>query len=591
MSWLKKREALQNAGPAVARALTKDKKLDTPKNTANRPPLIGTINIPDVPRGSLKINAWRGDIDQQAFWHKYHKSIDNLDIPIDTKKYLNELELARVEIIGSNEYLGSKINIVESVDAQAKLINSSAQNHDDQIPPLVLNIWVKNIANIRNGDDAQKLFSQNKKRFIKLNSAAKKLIDNIDDQKLYQDIALKILKDLGLYETKKPHNEKADDASSDDHSLKEESQEDLTEPISRAESMIDEDLEKGLSDEEDQSADLNQAEVDDKSIEEEIDLMRNSRNKAELINKQNYRVYSSQFDEIIDASSLSTFDETARLRRQLDQLMEPHLSTIGKLANRLQRLLQAQQNRSWDFNKEEGILDTSRLARVVARPGSSLSFKQETEINFKDTIISLLIDSSGSMRGRSMTIAAICADIIGSTLDRCNIKTELLGFTTKHWKGGETRKLWIKQGSQPNPGRLNDLRHIIFKSADDSFRRSRKNFGIMLREGLLKENVDGEALLWAHGRLAQRSEQRKILIVISDGAPVDDSTLSSNHSSILEEHLKTTISDIESKSEIELLAIGIGHDVAKYYDKSVTIHRAEELGNILLEQLTDLLRN
>ena len=590
MSWLKKREALQNAGPAVARALTKDKKLDTPKNTANRPPLIGTINIPDVPRGSLKINAWRGDIDQQAFWHKYHKSIDNLDIPIDTKKYLNELELARVEIIGSNEYLGSKINIVESVDAQAKLINSSAQNHDDQIPPLVLNIWVKNIANIRNGDDAQKLFSQNKKRFIKLNSAAKKLIDNIDDQKLYQDIALKILKDLGLYETKKPHNEKADDASSDDHSLKEESQEDLTEPISRAESMIDEDLEKGLSDEEDQSADLNQAEVDDKSIEEEIDLMRNSRNKAELINKQNYRVYSSQFDEIIDASSLSTFDETARLRRQLDQLMEPHLSTIGKLANRLQRLLQAQQNRSWDFNKEEGILDTSRLARVVARPGSSLSFKQETEINFKDTIISLLIDSSGSMRGRSMTIAAICADIIGSTLDRCNIKTELLGFT-KHWKGGETRKLWIKQGSQPNPGRLNDLRHIIFKSADDSFRRSRKNFGIMLREGLLKENVDGEALLWAHGRLAQRSEQRKILIVISDGAPVDDSTLSSNHSSILEEHLKTTISDIESKSEIELLAIGIGHDVAKYYDKSVTIHRAEELGNILLEQLTDLLRN
>ncbi len=591
MSWLKKREALQNAGPAVARALTKDKKLDTPKNTANRPPLIGTINIPDVPRGSLKINAWRGDIDQQAFWHKYHKSIDNLDIPIDTKKYLNELELARVEIIGSNEYLGSKINIVESVDAQAKLINSSAQNHDDQIPPLVLNIWVKNIANIRNGDDAQKLFSQNKKRFIKLNSAAKKLIDNIDDQKLYQDIALKILKDLGLYETKKPHNEKADDASSDDHSLKEESQEDLTEPISRAESMIDEDLEKGLSDEEDQSADLNQAEVDDKSIEEEIDLMRNSRNKAELINKQNYRVYSSQFDEIIDASSLSTFDETARLRRQLDQLMEPHLSTIGKLANRLQRLLQAQQNRSWDFNKEEGILDTSRLARVVTRPGSSLSFKQETEINFKDTIISLLIDSSGSMRGRSMTIAAICADIIGSTLDRCNIKTELLGFTTKHWKGGETRKLWIKQGSQPNPGRLNDLRHIIFKSADDSFRRSRKNFGIMLREGLLKENVDGEALLWAHGRLAQRSEQRKILIVISDGAPVDDSTLSSNHSSILEEHLKTTISDIESKSEIELLAIGIGHDVAKYYDKSVTIHRAEELGNILLEQLTDLLRN
>ena len=254
-------------------------------------------------------------------------------------------------------------------------------------------------------------------------------------------------------------------------------------------------------------------------------------------------------------------------------------------------MLLSKQNTSWNFNLEEGLLDTARLSRVVIEPGAPLSFKEESDKEFKNTIVSLLIDSSGSMRGRSISLAAICADIIGSTLERCSIKTEVLGFTTKNWKGGDSKKLWLNQGSPTNPGRLNDVRHIIFKNADNSWRRARKYFGVMLREGLLKENIDGEALSWSFQRLLKRPEERKILIVISDGAPVDDSTLSTNHSLFLDDHLRTIIDSIEEDNNIELLAIGIGHDVSKYYKRAITIHRAEELGEVLLEELGELFKN
>ena len=272
----------------------------------------------------------------------------------------------------------------------------------------------------------------------------------------------------------------------------------------------------------------------------------------------------------------------------MDNLIKPHLTTIGKLANRLQRLLLAKQNTSWKYNLEEGMLDNARLHRVIANPSYPLSFKEETENKFKDTVVTLLIDNSGSMRGRSISLAAICTDIIGSTLERCQVKTEILGFTTKHWKGGDSKKLWNIKGSRSNPGRLNDIRHIIYKSADNSWRRSRRYFGAMLREGLLKENVDGEALAWSHERLIKRSEERKILIVISDGAPVDDSTLSANREDFLDNHLKEIISKIENDSPVELQAIGIGHDVTKYYKNALTINRAEELGEVLFEELTKL---
>jgi cobaltochelatase CobT len=328
--------------------------------------------------------------------------------------------------------------------------------------------------------------------------------------------------------------------------------------------------------------------VDDTSIDEEIDSLTYPNNEFKSSHKKDYSIYTSNFDEVIEAKDLVTNDESLRLRNQLDNLIKPHISTIGKLANRLQRLLLAKQNTSWNFNLEEGILDNSRLHRIIANPSYPLSFKQETENNFKDTVVTLLIDNSGSMRGRSISLAAICTDIIGSTLERCQVKTEILGFTTKHWKGGDSKKLWVINGNSANPGRLNDLRHIIYKSADNSWRRSRKYFGAMLREGLLKENVDGEALAWSHDRLLKRPEERKILIVISDGAPVDDSTLSANREDFLDTHLREIITKIEKESPVELQAIGIGHDVTKYYKNALTINRAEELGEVLLEELTKL---
>ena len=330
---------------------------------------------------------------------------------------------------------------------------------------------------------------------------------------------------------------------------------------------------------------------DGASIDEEIEALSYPDNNFTESLKTDYSIFTSEYDEIVEAKDLTTPDEAIRLRVQLDNLIKPYQTTIGKLANRLQRLLLAKQNTSWNFNLEEGMLDTARLHRVIAEPGHPLSYKQETEANFKDTVVTILIDNSGSMRGRSISLAAICADIIGSTLERCQIKTEVLGFTTKHWKGGDSKQEWISKGSISNPGRLNDIRHIIYKSADNTWRRSRKHFGAMLREGLLKENIDGEALSWSHERLIKRNEERKILIVISDGAPVDDSTLSANREDYLDNHLKKIISQIEKDSPIELQAIGIGHDVTKYYENAITIHRAEELGEVLLDELTKLFKN
>ncbi|KKJ75734.1 cobalt chelatase [Kiloniella litopenaei] len=301
-----------------------------------------------------------------------------------------------------------------------------------------------------------------------------------------------------------------------------------------------------------------------------------------------YTSFTTQFDEIIEAQDLCEDEELSRLRELLDKQLSHLQGVISKLANRLQRRLMAQQTRNWEFNLEEGLLDTARLTRVVTNPLHSLSFKQESDTEFKDTVVTLLIDNSGSMRGRPITIAAMSADILARTLERCGVKVEILGFTTKMWKGGQSRERWIEQGKPGNPGRLNDLRHIIYKKADAPMRRSRKNLGLMLREGILKENIDGEALLWAHNRLLARTEHRRILMVISDGAPVDDSTLSVNSGSYLEDHLREAIDLIEKRSPVELLAIGIGHDVTRYYKRAVTISDAEQLGGIMMEKLAEL---
>ncbi len=304
--------------------------------------------------------------------------------------------------------------------------------------------------------------------------------------------------------------------------------------------------------------------------------------------QSDYKIWSTKFDETITATELADEEELNRLRAYLDQQLSNLQSVVTKLANRLQRRLMAQQNRSWDFDQEEGMLDAARLARVVVSPGSSLSYKIERETDFRDTVVTLLIDNSGSMRGRPISIAAISADILARTLERCGVKTEILGFTTRAWKGGQAREDWLATGRQPMPGRLNDLRHIIYKKADEPWRHAKRNLGLMMREGLLKENIDGEALLWAHNRLIARAEDRRILMVISDGAPVDDSTLSVNHGGYLEQHLRKVIEMIETRSPVQLVAIGIGHDVTRYYKRAVTIMDVEQLGGTMIEQLAGL---
>lgn len=304
--------------------------------------------------------------------------------------------------------------------------------------------------------------------------------------------------------------------------------------------------------------------------------------------ERGYEPFTREFDEIVTADELCEGLELSRLRAMLDKQLANLQNVVSRLANRLQRRLMAQQNRGWDFDLEEGILDAAKLARIVSTPSTSLSFKQEQDTDFRDTVVTLLIDNSGSMRGRPITIAALSADILARTLERCGVKVEILGFTTRQWKGGQSREKWVESGKPPKPGRLNDLRHIIYKAADTPWRRARKNLGLMLREGLLKENIDGEALLWAHERLLGRSEQRRILMVISDGAPVDDSTLSVNSGNYLERHLREVIDWIQTRSPVELLAIGIGHDVTRYYQRAVTINDPEELGGTMLRELSDL---
>jgi len=306
------------------------------------------------------------------------------------------------------------------------------------------------------------------------------------------------------------------------------------------------------------------------------------------INKSLYKIYTEEFDQVAKAEKLESNEEILRLRKNLDQQLTGFQDLITKLANKLQRQLLAKQNRSWEFDLEEGQLDSSKLPRIIMNPFNSLSFKKEKDLEFRDTIVTLLIDNSGSMRGRPITIAAICADILSRTLERCAVKVEILGFTTKNWKGGQSREKWNVTKKIPNPGRLNDLRHIIYKSADAPWRQSKKNIGLMLKEGLLKENIDGEAILWAYNRIKKRKEERKIIMVISDGAPVDDSTLSVNSGDYLEKHLKQTVKFIEDKTDTEILAIGIGHDVSRYYSKAIKITDVQELGDVMFDQLSNL---
>ena len=410
------------------------------------------------------------------------------------------------------------------------------------------------------------------------------LMNNLEDQNTYSLKFSQILEEMDIFqsededERKEENQDQGQDnpSNEDENNDKEDNKDEKNENVSEASLDADYSIDEFNFDEQ-----LSDTESDEQSSEQV------AQKKIDNINLD-YKIFTTQFDEVVKAENLENADEATKLRKNLDQQLIGFQDIITKLANKLQRQLLAKQNRAWEFDLEEGLLDSSKLPRIIMDPYNSLSFKKEKDLDFKDTVVTLLIDNSGSMRGRPITIAAICADILSRTLERCSVKVEILGFTTKNWKGGQSREFWTKNSKPKTPGRLNDLRHIIYKGADTHWRQAKNNLGLMLKEGLLKENIDGEAISWAYNRIKKRKEERKILMVISDGAPVDDSTLSVNSGDFLEKHLKKIVKFIENKSDIEVLAIGIGHDVSRYYNKAIKITDVNELGDVMISQLSSL---
>jgi len=541
-----------------------------------------------APKSKEELKSFRGKADSLACAEKYRDKSIRINSSTDKiNSLIKVMEDTRVEILGSLDYPGVYSNIAAKFKNKAQLYKG-LENQEDFLE-IALESWLRESCLSEDRTFSNEFLDYWGELFENQDSKLKDdLFSSLENQSKFLEHAENFLKSLRIDD---------DESDADDNEIEDETEQE--EEAASEEGEDDDSLESESSPEQENQEGAEETEADmgdideDAIVDENQEITTNQSWLESLVGKNTnfkYKVYTRNFDEEIRAEDLCSPEELQRLRKHLDQLMGSSKATISKLAHRLQRFLMAQQNRSWEFNKEEGMLDSARLHKIITDPLTPLTYKIEKDTDFRDTSVSILVDSSGSMRGRSMTVAAICADIISTTLERCNVKTEVLGFTTKHWKGGESRKIWMDDGKPENPGRLNDIRHIIFKSADTPWRRGQKNFGLMLREGLLKENVDGEALIWAHDRLARRSEQRKILMVISDGAPVDDSTLSTNPTNFLDLHLRQVIHSIETMSDINLIAIGIGHDVTRYYKNAVTIHRAEELGGAMLEQLTDLFK-
>ena len=541
-----------------------------------------------APKSKEELKSFRGKADSLACAEKYRDKSIRINSSTDKiNSLIKVMEDTRVEILGSLDYPGVYSNIAAKFKNKAQLYKG-LENQEDFLE-IALESWLRESCLSEDRTFSNEFLDYWGELFENQDSKLKDdLFSSLENQSKFLEHAENFLKSLRIDddESDSEDNEIEDETEQEDEAASEEGEDDDS---LESESSPEQENQEGAEETEADMGDIDE----DAIVDENQEITTNQSWLESLVGKNTnfkYKVYTRNFDEEIRAEDLCSPEELQRLRKHLDQLMGSSKATISKLAHRLQRFLMAQQNRSWEFNKEEGMLDSARLHKIITDPLTPLTYKIEKDTDFRDTSVSILVDSSGSMRGRSMTVAAICADIISTTLERCNVKTEVLGFTTKHWKGGESRKIWMDEGKPENPGRLNDIRHIIFKSADTPWRRGQKNFGLMLREGLLKENVDGEALIWAHDRLARRSEQRKILMVISDGAPVDDSTLSTNPTNFLDLHLRQVIHSIETMSDINLIAIGIGHDVTRYYKNAVTIHRAEELGGAMLEQLTDLFK-
>ena len=533
----------------------------------------------------------RAEADTSALKKKFsNKEIFNKNLPSKTsyKSLYKIAEKIRYELLGSKMLRGVNKNLSENYYQKLALKRKDQLKTKEDVTVIeAFELYMlKKFFNIKLNSLTTKMLNFWEKDFdLSINKHIDFLNKKLEDQNSYSLKFSKIFEEMDIFNSENDEDKNQDENKETEQENKPNNDDDQS----------NENREKKRQDESqanlDKGSDINEYQMNEQLVDTDSSK-ESSENILQKINSKNpeqdYKIFISQFDEIIKAENLETVEETLKLRKNLDQQLVGFHDLITKLANKLQRQLLAKQNRTWEFDLEEGLLDSSKLTRIIMDPYNSLSFKKEKDLDFKDTIVTLLIDNSGSMRGRPITIAAICADILSRTLERCSVKVEILGFTTKNWKGGKSREKWNKSDKPKNPGRLNDLRHIIYKGADIHWRQAKNNLGLMLKEGLLKENIDGEAISWAFNRIKKRKEERKILMVISDGAPVDDSTLSVNSGDFLEKHLKKMVKFIENKSDVEILAIGIGHDVSRYYNKAIKITDVNELGDVMISQLSGL---
>jgi len=565
--------------------------------------LMGTearLTSPSRHLPANEVACTRGEADAIALKLKHHNarthSRECPKTPL-AREIFNAIETARVEAIGSRQMAGVQQNLTAQLEEHCRQkgyarVNQRQENNLAE----VMRLLVREATTGQAVPPTAKAMVDSWRSELtgRVREDLGELGDLLNNQRAFAKATRRLLADMQLEDMQEDDSSDSDDESEDqeENQQQQDDQQSKGGEKEKSDSSVEMEADQAQAEasEADESEDADETEMDMEAGDEQPGRP-SKRHEPDFNRGRNepaYKPYTTNFDEVVDAAELCDADELNRLRHMLDQQLSHLQAVVAKLANRLQRRLLAKQNRSWNFNLEEGLLDAARLPRVIVNPELPLSYKQESDTEFRDTVVSLLIDNSGSMRGRPITVAAMTGDILARTLERCGVKVEILGFTTRMWKGGQSREAWIAGGKPANPGRLNDLRHIVYKSADAPWRRARKNLGLMLREGILKENIDGEALLWAHSRIVARSEQRKILMVISDGAPVDDSTLSVNPGNYLEHHLRQVIDWIEQRSPVELIAIGIGHDVTRYYRRAVTLVDVEQLGGTVLEQLAAL---
>ena len=589
------KEQFKQALISTAKVISEDYRLDDKKSNKNLS--SKKIDFFDVANLSNKSDfiKLRAETDSGALKKRFsNKEIFNKNLPknLSCKSLYNIAEKIRYEVLGGKMLKGIKKNLSENYSQKINLtLKDQFKNKDDVPITEAFELYMlKKFFNLELNSTSAKVLSFWEKDF---NSSIEEHIEflnkNLEDQDNYSSKFSEILEGMDFFTSDNEKNEekeseKDNDQDNDKSENNDDGQSDGQEEDKKDKAQTSLDSGFDLSDQQ-----MDEKLEDSESLKENMEKVLQKTNKNNV--EQEYKIFTSEFDQIAKAESLEEIKEIQKLRKNLDQQLIVFQDLITKLANKLQRQLLAKQNRAWEFDLEEGLLDSSKLPRIIMDPYNSLSFMKEKDLDFKDTIVTLLIDNSGSMRGRPITIAALCADILSRTLERCSVKVEILGFTTKNWKGGKSREAWTRSEKPKYPGRLNDLRHIIYKGADTQWRQAKNNLGLMLKEGLLKENIDGEAISWAFNRIKKRKEERKILMVISDGAPVDDSTLSVNSGDFLEKHLKKMVKLIENKSDVEILAIGIGHDVSRYYDKAIKITDVNDLGDVMISQLSGLFEN